>query len=72
MQRAAAYPGAVMSEHNDDELARRERARRLHKEIEQLDERRPARTSTPRDFTDRKAKEAAAQERERLKRRRED
>ena len=53
-------------EHNDEQ-ARRERAERLRQTIEEIGRGgRAARPTTPREFTEERAREAAAEERERL------
>jgi hypothetical protein len=61
-------PSEVMTEdEHDDEQARRERAERLRETIEEIGRGgRAARPTTPREFTEERAREAAAEERERL------
>lgn len=54
-----------MSE-QDDEQARRERAKRLREAVQEIASDRPRRPSSPRDFTEQRAREAAAEERERV------
>jgi hypothetical protein len=51
---------------HDDEQARIERARELRETIRELQGGRAPRPRTPRDFTEERAREAAAEERERL------
>jgi hypothetical protein len=51
---------------NDDERARIERARKLREAIREMEGGRSVRPRTPREFTEEKAREAAAEERERL------
>ena len=50
----------------DDEKARREHAQRLRQAIEEIGEGRPSRPSSPREFTEQRAREAAEEERKRL------
>jgi len=54
------------NEHDDDERARRERAQRLRQTIEDMAHGGPPRPRTPREFTEERAREAAAEERKRL------
>jgi hypothetical protein len=53
-----------VTENRDDEQARRERAERLREAVREMRSDRPPRT--PRDFTEERAREAAAEERKRV------
>jgi hypothetical protein len=56
-----------MAENNDDEQARIERARKLREAVEELTRGgRTARPTSPREFTEERAREAAEEERRRL------
>jgi hypothetical protein len=59
-------PEEVTEEEHDDEQARIERAKELREAIRDLGTRGAPRPRTPRDFTEERAREAAAEERERL------
>jgi hypothetical protein len=59
-------PEEVTEEEHDDEQARVERAKELREAIRDLGARGAPRPRTPRDFTEERAREAAAEERERL------
>jgi hypothetical protein len=59
-------PEEVTEEAHDDEQARIERAKELREAIRDLGARGAPRPRTPRDFTEERAREAAAEERERL------
>jgi hypothetical protein len=59
-------PEEVTEEEHDDEQARIERAKELREAIRDLGARGAPRPRTPRDFTEERAREAAAEERERL------
>ena len=54
-----------MADNDDDELARRERAERLRDAVREVESGR-RRPSTPREFTEERAREAAAEERARV------
>ena len=57
----------MTEEQHDDEQARIERARRLRETIQEIGRGgRASRPTTPREFTEERAREAAAEERERL------
>jgi hypothetical protein len=57
----------MSEEEHDDEQARIERARKLREAIQDIRRSgRAARPTTPREFTEERAREAAAEERERL------
>jgi hypothetical protein len=56
----------VTEEEHDDEQARIERAESLREAIREMQGGRAARPRTPREFTEERAREAAAEERERL------
>jgi hypothetical protein len=59
-------PEGVTEEEHDDEQARLERAKELRETIRELGTRGAPRPRTPRDSTEERAREAAAEERERL------
>jgi hypothetical protein len=59
-------PEEVTEEEHDDEQARIERAKELREAVRDLGTRGAPRPRTPRDFTEERAREAAAEERERL------
>jgi hypothetical protein len=56
----------------DDEQARREQAERLREAVREMGSERRGRPSSPREFTDERAREAAVEERKRLEDTRED
>jgi hypothetical protein len=56
----------VTEKEHDDEQARIKRAKQLREAIRELGTRGARRPRTPRDFTEERAREAAAEERERL------
>jgi hypothetical protein len=59
-------PGVSTENEHDDEQARIERAKELREAVRELGTRGAPRPRTPRDFTEERAREAAAEERERL------
>jgi hypothetical protein len=60
-------PSRVSTEdEHDDEQARIERAKELREAVRELGTRGAPRPRTPRDFTEERAREAAAEERERV------
>jgi hypothetical protein len=59
-------PEEVTEEEHDDEQARIQRAKELREAVRELGTRGAPRPRTPRDFTEERAREAAAEERERL------
>jgi hypothetical protein len=60
--------GVSAEDEHDDEQARIERARKLREAIQEIGSSgRASRPATPREFTEERAREAAAEERERLK-----
>jgi hypothetical protein len=58
--------GVSTEDEHDDEQARIKRAESLREAIREMQGGRRARPRTPRDFTEERAREAAAEERERL------
>jgi hypothetical protein len=59
--------GVSTEDEHDDEQARIERARKLREAIQEIGSSgRAPRPTTPREFTEERAREAAAEERERL------
>jgi len=56
----------MTEEEHDDEQARIERAKQLRETIREMGTRGAPRPRTPREFTEERAREAAAEERERL------
>jgi hypothetical protein len=66
MARADLGNPEEVTEEEHDEQARIERAKELREAVRDLGTRGASRPRTPRDFTEERAREAAAEERERL------